>query len=102
MRRTHVRTTIQNENIFHYTVLALYNFDSGIYTKIVSLVKLIGVSHAKKVAAPRPWPNNTFLHNNIIHVMIVNLEHPLAKEKIFNTIKQVHMTSSTQFNVEYT
>jgi len=54
------------------------------------------------VAAPRPWPNNTFLHNNIIHVMIVNLEHPLAKEKIFNTIKQVHMTSSTQFNVEYT
>lgn len=69
---------------------------------MVSLVKLIRVLHAKKVATPRPWPNNTFLRNNIIHMMIVNLQHPLAKEKIFSTIKQVHMTSSTQFTVEYT
>lgn len=61
--------------------------------KMVSLVKLIGILNAKKVATPRPCPNNTFLHYNIIHMMIVNLQHPLAKEKIFNTIKQVHMTS---------
>jgi hypothetical protein len=70
--------------------------------KIVLLVKLIHALHAKKVATPRPWPNNTFLHYSIIHMMIVNLQLPLAKEKIFNTIKQVHMTSSTQFTAEYT
>jgi len=56
----------------------------------------------KKMATPRPWCNNTFLHNNIIHMMIVNLQHPLARENIFSTIKQVDMTSSTQFTVEYT
>lgn len=34
-------------------------------------------------------------------MVIINLQYPIAKNKVFNTIKQVHMTSRVLLTVEY-